>query len=456
MGRIKGKTGIWDDLGFKESTFNKMRGPNEYRELSPVDEYEFKGLSKKYFEMRTIYENRVLAQRIGVESATTLNRRDLIERLVEKVWGIQPLQVGYRPTDTVDVSKVTADIELDILEQVKNGEVIIGLETEGVFYSKGNCGLLYNMGKSFNDVIIDTVVVRNLIGEFALKDGDLIKGRAKYYPELKYYALFKIDEINGKSVLKGRNETPSVAIEPTIQLAFKNSDLYSVALQLVSPVYKGQFGVISTAGRMDFTRYACDLYNSVDCDNKMLFVLGEKQVVIDRIKKEQKEKDESDRIYYTDVASSEDSRMLKNILEYASRQARDGQADIVIVINDLDMIKATCNGVTARDLVSACGAFENGGSLTVIAFASTVSALSAYYEVRNKLDFELALKAGIEITQNKIDALASYSFAPLAKKHNAIAMARIKQIALTEGEAGVERRLADGKNFEEILSKLEY
>ena len=456
MGRIKLKKDIKPELGFKENTFNRMRKEGEIRQLLAEDEVVFKGLSREYFEQRNVHENRILAQKIGVESATTLSKTDLLNKIIEKVWGLQNFDKGYKEVGEIDVNSISAELELEILEEIKRGEVVIGEETEGIFVSKGVGGVLYTLGDSYNDIIVDTCVLRNLVGEFSLSDGDYVRGRVKYYQEAKCYCLYKIDEINGKKLaLMPRDEINSKQIEPSKILPLKGSGKIVKGLSLISPVCYGQFGLVTTNGRANFTEMASEIYQAVDdidCE-KILFVLGEKERNIESIQKQV----EPNGLYVQKIGDKNSLDMVKIILTYASRQARDGGKKIVVVINDVDTLdkQFNANGVSLSSVASCAGLYDNGGSVTIIGIASTVSPMSQYYDVRNVLDFELSLKSGADVTQNTIDVLGSYSFSAKKTEHEQTqALAVLKQIALTEGAGAVDRILSDKKSVKELIKTI--
>lgn len=457
MGRIKGKPVKWEDLGFKENTYNLMRQDGEIGELIQTDELQFKKLSRRYFESRNVYENRVLAQRIGVESATTLSKQELIEKLLDKVWGVQYFSQGFKCVKEIKVENITAEIELALLEDVKCGDVIIGEESEGIFESRDVGGVLWDVSSNFDDAIVDTYVLRNLVGEYALKDGDKIKGRARYVDELGFYCLFHIDEINDVPLLKN-SKRPCVEVKPVRpyeKLTLSGNDSVIMGLQLFAPVCYGQFGVVSTNGRIDFCEQAIKIFRAVDKKivTPHLFVMGEKEHVIEKTKETLYN---NHMAYYSTLANKNTTVLLK-VLQYVSTQAKENGSKHLIIINDLDVLDKTetKNGVSASKLASFAGAYSNGGSVTIIAMAGTSSPLSAYHSVRNVIDFELALKSNVAVTKTVIDMLSSYSFSDRSvSKEETVALAKLEQIAITEGNNALQRRLSGYANANEIIAQL--
>ncbi|MBE5732167.1 MAG: hypothetical protein E7353_03930 [Clostridiales bacterium] len=456
MGRIKGKPTAWVDLGFKESTFNLMKRDSEIKDLTRTDEVEFKKLSRRYFENKNVYDNRVLAQRIGVESATTLPKQELIEKLLDKVWGVQYFSSGYTTLREIEIGKMDADTELTLLEDVKKGDVIIGEECSGVFEARDEGGVLWDIDEHTNCIVETAYVVRNLVGELALKDGDFIKGRMRYVDSVGYCCVFHIDEIDG--VLIGDNKRPTSIVRhvsPSEPLEIEGNDRIIMGLQLFAPVCYGQFGVVSTNGRMDFCDQAVKIYKALNKKvlTPYLFVLEEKEYVLNKL---EQDLGEEKNVYWSGMGKKCTDVMHK-ILQYASAQARSNGSKHVIVINDLDMLdKEEKNGLlTAFDVASYAGAYSNGGSVTVIALAGTFSPISAYHSVRNRIDFELALKSNLSVSKNVIDMLSSYSFSDReVTKEETVALAKLQQLAVTEGGSAVERRLLGFASAKEIISQL--
>ena len=454
MGRIKGKPITWIDMGFKENTFNLMKNNGEMRELTSSDELEFKRLSRKYFECKNVYDNRVLAQRIGVESATTLSKQELIEKLMEKVWGVQYFAKGFQNVKEIEIGKMDADTELALLEDVKRGDVIIGEEYEGVFEAKEEGGVLWSDCSSRKKMKPNVYVLRNITGEYALKDGDLIKGRIRFVDEVGYYCLFHIDTLNGIPVSDGkRPDNSSNIVRPYEKLTLAGNDRIIMGLQLFAPVCYGQFGVVSTNGRMDFCAQAVKIFNALDRQvlTPYLFLLQEKDYVIEDT---MAQFGEDERVCCTRLGDNKTSKLLR-LLQYVSAQARSNGSRHVVVVSDLDMLEKDDDSLSVSKLASFACAYSNGGSVTIIAMADSFSPLSAYHVVRNRIDFELALKSNVSVSKNVIDMLSSYSFsAREIPKEEAVALAKLQQFAVTEGNNAVERRLAGFESANDIIAQL--
>ena len=457
MGRIKGKTLDWVDLGFKRSTFNLMKADSEIRELVLSDEKEFKRLCERYFSSKNVYENRVLAQRIGVESATTLNKLELVEKLLDKVWGVQYFSTGFPRNKRAEIGLLDAETELQILEDIKKGDVIIGTECEGVFEAKEEGGILWDIQGNFANAYLDIYVPRNLVGVFRLQDGDRIKARMRYVEQLGYNVIFHIDELNGIFVDMD-NQRPEVNVNPITpceKLDLSGSSVAVKGLQLFAPVCYGQFGVVSIKGRTSFTEQAITVFNALDKEKvcAQLFVLGEKEHTLNEAKAKLSE---YNNVYYSGMCDDQ-TFYLDKVLKYVSMQAKYNGSKHVVVVSDLDRLDSveTETSVTPIRLASYAGAYDNGGSVTIIAIASSFSPVGAYQTIRNYADFELAFKSTASVNQNVIDMMASYSFSNReVSREETVAVAKLQQFSVTEGATSVERRIAAFESVADLIQEL--
>ena len=457
MGRIKGKTADWVDTGFKANTFNLMRKDKNLIGLTPDDEQEFRRLSVKYFESRNVYDNRALAQRIGVESATTLAKQELVDRLLDKVWGVQYFTQGFPRKKTCEMELLDADVELEILEDIKRGDVIIGQECQGVVETKDEGGILWETQTTLQNANLDVYIPRNLVGTFRLCDGDQIKGRMRYVEQIGYNCVFHIDEINGIAVDEktGRPTNQAKAISPYDKIQLKGNDKSILGLQLFAPICYGQFGIVSTSGRMNFCSQAMTIFNAFEGlgTTTHLFIMGEKEHTLESAKENLSD---TDLVCYSTLQDDQ-TIYLEKTLKSASLQAQASGSKHVIIISNLDMLdkEEKENGVTPLDLVSYAGAYDNSGSVTIIAIADSYSPVGAYHIVRNHADFELAFKSGSMVSQSVIDILSSYSFSNREdSKEETIAIAKLKQLALTDGALAVERYIASYESADALIKQL--
>lgn len=457
MGRIKGKTADWVDTGFKDNTFNLMRKDKNLINLTPDDEQEFKRLSGKYFESRNVYDNRALAQRIGVESATTLAKQELVDKLLDKVWGVQYFTQGFPRKKHCEMGLLDADVELEILEDIKRGDVIIGQECAGVFEAKEEGGILWETQTTLANANLDVYVPRNLVGTFRLCDGDKIKGRMRYVEQLGYNCIFHIDEINGIAVEEktGRPIITAKSVSPFEKIQLKGNDKTILGLQLFAPICYGQFGIVSTSGRMSFCSQAITLFKAFEgLDlSTHLFIMGEKEHTLSTAKESL---GQNSLVYYSTLQDDQ-TVYLEKTIKSLSLQAKYSGTKHVVIVSNLDMLDKEENGnaVTPLTLASYAGAYDNGGSVTIIAIADSYSPVGAYHIVRNHADFELAYKSGSMVGQSVIDALSSYSFSNREQsKEEMMAIAKLKQLAITEGALAVERYMVSCESADALIKQL--
>jgi hypothetical protein len=204
---------------------------------------------------------------------------------------------------------------------------------------------------------------------------------------------------------------------------------------------------------MDFCAQAVKIFNALDRQvlTPYLFVLQEKDYVIEDT---MAQFGEDERVCCTRLGDNKTSKLLR-LLQYVSAQARSNGSRHVVVVSDLDMLEKDDDSLSVSKLASFACAYSNGGSVTIIAMADSFSPLSAYHVVRNRIDFELALKSNVSVSKNVIDMLSSYSFsAREIPKEEAVALAKLQQFAVTEGNNAVERRLAGFESANDIIAQL--
>ena len=165
---------------------------------------------------------------------------------------------------------------------------------------------------------------------------------------------------------------------------------------------------------------------------------------------------ENSLVYYSTLQDDQ-TVYLEKTLKSLSLQAKYSGTKHVVIVSNLDMLdkEEKENGVTPLTLASYAGAYDNGGSVTIIAIADSYSPVGAYHIVRNHADFELAYKSGSMVGQSVIDALSSYSFSNREQsKEEMIAIAKLKQLAATEGALAVERYLVSCESANALIKQL--
>ncbi len=274
-------------------------------------------------------------------------------------------------------------------------------EVEGVVSSQGvleivqdgGYGFLrssdYNYMPSPDDVYVSPSQVKSL----GLKTGDTIKGTVRPPKEgEKYFALIKVEKINGKEPADVRDRVGFEHLTPLfpdekLNLVYDAKNYSTRIIDLISPIGKGQRGLIVAQPKTGKTTLLKDIANAIAANHPEVYLIV---LLIDERPEEVTDMARSVRgevISSTFDEPAEKHVKLANIvLEKAKRMVECGH-DVVIVLDSITRLARAYNtvqpasgkilsgGVDANALhkpkrfFGAARKIENGGSLTIIATA---------------------------------------------------------------------------------------
>ncbi|MGA8164849.1 MAG: transcription termination factor Rho [Waddliaceae bacterium] len=247
----------------------------------------------------------------------------------------------------------------------------------------------YNYLPSAEDIYVSPAQIRR----FDLKKGDTISGTIRPPKEKeKYFALLKVDSINGKTPDKSReriyfeNLTP---LYPEKRIVMETTqDKYSMrVLDLAAPIGKGQRGLIVAPPRSGKTILLQNISNAISQNNPEIIL------IVLLIGERPEEVTDMDRIVKGEVISStfdeppeRHVQVAEMAIEKARRLVEHGQ-DVVILLDSITRLARAYNtvqphsgkiltgGIDANALhkpkrfFGAARNIEEGGSLTIIATA---------------------------------------------------------------------------------------
>jgi len=239
----------------------------------------------------------------------------------------------------------------------------------------------------------DIYVSPSQIKLFGLKTGDSIKGQIRPPKEgEKYFALLRVDSVNGKTTEEIRDRIPFEYLTPMfpdekISLTTK-ADNYSMRiLDLFCPIGKGQRGMIVAQPKTGKTVLLKQIANSIAENHPEVYLIV---LLIDERPEEVTDMARS--VNAEVIASTFDEQAEKHVkvssivLEKAKRMVECGH-DVVILLDSITRLarahntvvpssgKILSGGVDANALhkpkrfFGAARNVENGGSLTIIATA---------------------------------------------------------------------------------------
>ena len=241
------------------------------------------------------------------------------------------------------------------------------------------------------DVYVSIAQIRR----FCLRTGDLVRGKTRPVKEgEKILALLYVTEINGLPPEEAINRTPFenlIPIFPDERLRLENEnnkhDLAIRLIDLISPIGKGQRGMIVAPPKAGKTTLLKKLANSISANNPDIELIV---LLIDERPEEVTDMQRSidgDVLYSTfDELPENHAKIAEFALERAKRLVEHGK-DVVILLDSLTRLTRAYNLAippTGRTLsggldpgalhkpkkfFGAARNIENGGSLTIIATA---------------------------------------------------------------------------------------
>jgi transcription termination factor Rho len=239
----------------------------------------------------------------------------------------------------------------------------------------------------------DIYVSPSQIKLFGIKTGDTVLGSVRPPKEgEKYFALLKVETINGKSPEEVRDRVPFDYLTPLFPFEklnlFTRPDNYSTRIMdLFTPIGKGQRGLIVAQPKVGKTVLLKEVANAIAANHPEVYLMV---VLIDERPEEVTDMERSVRAEV--IASTFDEPAEKHVkvstvaLQKAKRLVECGH-DVVILLDSITRLarahntvapasgKVLSGGVEAnamqkpKQFFGAARKIENGGSLTILATA---------------------------------------------------------------------------------------
>ncbi len=239
------------------------------------------------------------------------------------------------------------------------------------------------------DVYISPVQIKR----FRLNTGDKIKGIARFPKEgEKFPALIFVGDVNGDSpdvAMKRKNFDELIPIHPDerIKLETSQSEIATRMIDLISPIGKGQRGMIVAPPKVGKTTLLKKIANSITTNNPeielIVLLIDERPEEVTDMKRSIK----GDVIYSTfDELPEHHVKVAEMVLERAKRLTEQNR-DVVILLDSITRLARAYNLVVPpsgktlsggldptalykpKRFFGAARNIENGGSLTILATA---------------------------------------------------------------------------------------
>lgn len=274
------------------------------------------------------------------------------------------------------------------------------IEFDGVILSEGvlemmpdGYGFLRSSDYNYLSSPDDVYVSPSQIKLFGLKTGDTVSGAVRPPKEgEKYFALLKVDSINGKSPEEVRDRVPFDYLTPLfpfekLNLFTSPGDYSTRIMDLFTPIGKGQRGLIVAQPKTGKTMLLKAVANAIAENHPECYLMV---VLVDERPEEVTDMERS--VKAEVIASTFDEPAEKHVkvstiaLQKAKRLVECGH-DVVILLDSITRLarahntvapasgKVLSGGVEAnamqkpKQFFGAARKIENGGSLTILATA---------------------------------------------------------------------------------------
>ena len=432
--------------------------------LSENNREQFEKLSWAYFDDQPLIENREIAKRMGVESPSTMPKEELLRHMIAERWGMQYLANNGVLLSPVDMSLLDAKDEMELIEDNVHGDVVMGEYFEGTF--DGNeCGGVLRVNR-FTKSMGDVGVIRRLVNYHGIKAGDYVSGWGRYVPSVNFFCLFCIDKVNGTQVglPSDKNITPRkrqrdgeyekylsyrenlIKVAPTERLKFSGK-YQSIALLVgtITPIALGQSLIVSSENKFNPISALFELSNAIDDT-------GVVDEVITLCLEEPIE--QPDICGSVVVTMPDDNLDSPNVVErargYAVSQAKSGRK-MVILLNSL---ARTGSEINAKKLLSSAVRYENGGSVTIIAFADCDDKGSYYYGVRHLVSAELKIVTRPFMEDYSVCLQESHSDLSILTETDIAVRKKLADMADKKGNGYVTSLILKSKNYDDIVKRI--
>jgi transcription termination factor Rho len=277
---------------------------------------------------------------------------------------------------------------------------VFNVEFDGIILSEGvlemmpdGYGFLRSSDYNYLSSPDDVYVSPSQIKLFGLKTGDTVAGSVRPPKEgEKYFALLKVDAINGKRPDEVRDRVPFDYLTPLFPFEKLNlfttpGDLSTRIMDLFTPIGKGQRGLIVSQPKTGKTMLLKAVANAIAANHPECYLMV---VLVDERPEEVTDMERS--VNAEVIASTFDEPAEKHVkvstmaLQKAKRLVECGH-DVVILLDSITRLarahntvapasgKVLSGGVEAnamqkpKQFFGAARKIENGGSLTILATA---------------------------------------------------------------------------------------
>lgn len=308
--------------------------------------------------------------------------------------------ISVEELEKLDESELIPPTVVDRRPKFQKKEPVFNIEFDGIILSEGvlemmpdGYGFLRSSDYNYLSSPDDVYVSPSQIKLFGLKTGDTVYGSVRPPKEgEKYFALLKVETINGKSPDEVRDRVPFDYLTPLFPFEklnlFQSSINYSTRIMdLFTPIGKGQRGLIVAPPKVGKTVLLKEVANAIAVNHPECYLMV---VLIDERPEEVTDMERS--VKAEVIASTFDEPAEKHVkvstmaLQKAKRLVECGH-DVVILLDSITRLarahntvapasgKVLSGGVESnamqkpKQFFGAARKIEHGGSLTILATA---------------------------------------------------------------------------------------
>ena len=373
-------------------------------------------LSVENLEQMTLQKLREIAKELSIKNISKYKKSELMEIIskvspasIEKDGAVLREKISKKPEIKTEAPSVeekkeeekVSDSSYNFIseEQAREKKERLKEMINDSQSSKGVLEIIENnnygflRGTNYLSGYDDIYVSPSQIRRFNLRTGDEVEGKVRIPKEgEKYNALLYVQKVNGENPENAVHRKPFETLTPIypeerLKLETEDEDLSSRVMDLVSPVGKGQRGIIVAPPKAGKTTLLKKIAKSIIRNNSEVKLIV---VLIDERPEEVTDMQRSiqgEVIYSTfDEEPQNHTKVAYMVLERAKRLVEQGQ-DVVILLDSLTRLSRAYNLTitpTGRTLsggldpgallmpkkfFGAARNIEEGGSLTILATA---------------------------------------------------------------------------------------
>ncbi|AUM94049.1 TPA: transcription termination factor Rho [Clostridium botulinum] len=371
----------------------------------------------KDYESMTVKELREIAKKLDIKNISKFKKSELIEEIktsqstaIEKdgkilVEKISPKVIKNGNHIHNKITKENSVNEEKTNSLMKNNEenkaerlkemINESQRAKGVLEIIENNNYGFLRGQNYLSGPEDIYVSPSQIRRFNLRTGDEVEGKVRIPKDgEKFKALIYVERVNGENPEKAVGRKPFESLVPIypnerIKLETSSQDLSTRLMDIISPIGKGQRGMIVAPPKAGKTTLLKKIAQSISRNNPLCKLIV---LLIDERPEEVTDMQRSIKgevIYSTfDEEPEHHTKVTYMVLERAKRMVEQGQ-DVVILLDSITRLSRAYNltitptgrtlsgGLDPGALVmpkkffGAARNIENGGSLTILATALT-------------------------------------------------------------------------------------